>query len=319
MKQVDVPRMLDALGIQYREHGDELWAPCPHPSHKETRPSWSIADNPMGAGHGLHYCFGCQFTGNAIDLVMACLGDVSFSHACQWITDKGLWLNGAVPLDVSVEVTNAAARSKLKVPGGLRGGPLEDWVTPARRYAEERGLTNEQVMRWRIMYATDGAMAGRILFPLRDENGIWRSWHARTYSKQDKRYKNASNDDGYDPGAVFGMEHWPVRKARKNCSLVLTEGTLDALACERVITVDNCFICAIGGSEPHARQLLKLAGWASIICATDGDDAGDALAETLRQKLGAQSEVLRAPMPDGADAAGMDEDELLGVLSAADA
>ena len=312
-REVDIPRLCEALGIKTRTHGNELWAPCPHPDHKETRPSWSIAVNPTGPGNGLHYCFGCQFSGGALDLVMAALGGVSYSHARQWITDRGLWLEGAVPLHVELEVRRPD-RTNLRIPKGLLGGPLDTWVTPVRRYIVSRGVTAEQVMRWRMMYATDGTMAGRVVFPLRDERGTWKSFHARTYSNQDKRYKNAGNIDGFDPGAVFGQEHWPKREERFKNSLVLTEGTLDALACERAGAE---FICAIGGSAPHPRQLLKLSPWFRIVCATDGDHAGDALADTIKKQLARSCHVDRAPIPLGKDAAQLSCEELKEVLSAA--
>lgn len=299
---IDIPRLLDALNIQYRTHGTELWAPCPHPQHHETRPSWSIQSDPQSQSHGVHYCFGCQFTGGAIVLVQELIGGVSWGHAKQWVTDRGLWLKGAVPLDTAMEVRQPKSR-KLRIPAALLGGPLETWVTPARRYAVKRGLTPEQVLRWRIMYAIDGDMAGRIVFPIRTLAGEWQSFHARTYADHEKRYKNASDEDGYDPGAIFGGEHWaPHRDVKKASTLVVTEGALNALACERA---GANYVAAIGGSEAHPRQLLKLSEWGRILAVTDGDDAGEKLAEALRGQLARSTKVERAPMAKKMDAAEM--------------
>ena len=307
---VDVPRLLDALGIGYRTHGPELWAPCPHPEHKETRASWSIYWQAASPGNGGHHCFGCGFGGDALDLAAACLGGTSRAHARQWVTDHGLWLVGAVPLAVEL-VVRPSARQRLTLPLGLLGGPLGQWVTPVRRYMQGRGITATQVMRWRILYATDGSMAGRIVFPLRDERGEWLSFHARSYADQEKRYKNASAADGFDPGAVFGLEHWPAVAARKAETVVLTEGTIDALACERA---GANHICAVGGSQLHARQLLKLARWGRIVCATDGDAAGEKLANAVRGQLARTCTVVRAPIAKGEDAASMPVEALKEAL-----
>lgn len=305
----DVPRLLDALGLTVRKHGSELWAPCPHPDHVETRPSWSIIDLPYEKSNGTHHCFGCHFGGGPVDLVRAVVG-VSWGGARQWITDRHLWLKGSLPLAVEFQVVNRYATG-LKIPGGLISGPLPEWVTPVRRYVQGRGITDSQVQRWELCYAIDGAMGGRVVFPVKDETTKWLSWHARTYCDQDKRYKNASHDDGFDPGAIFGMRHWPAHEARKDATLVVTEGAIDSLACERA---GAAFIGAVGGSEPHARQLLKLGTWGRILVATDGDKAGDAMFRFLVHSLGGRSEVLRVAIPPGADAAELPVDQLRVLL-----
>jgi DNA primase len=307
-KSADVPRLLDALGIQTRDHGVELWGPCPHPDHDEKRPSWSIHNDPQDPANGSHYCFGCQFSGGPVDLVAAVRG-ISLGGARQWITDRGLWLKGSLPLAVRFEVTNRFRLMTLHLPSGLVEGPLARWPTPIRRYAESRGITAEQVERWELCFAVDGPMGGRIVFPVKDERGMWVGWHARTYCKQDKRYKNASRADGYDPGAIFGMRWWPPLEERGQ--VVLTEGALDALACERA---GARFIAAIGGSEAHARQLLKLQTWSCILIATDGDHAGDAVFKTLKSLLGSRCRVLRVDMPRGKDAAAIQEEQLRELL-----
>lgn len=227
-----------------------------------------------------------------------------------WITDNGLWLKGSLPLAVSFEITKLLS-NRLRIPSKLLSGPLNTWVTPVRKYALQRGLTEAQCFRWDICYAIDGAMGGRIVFPVKDENEEWLGWHARTFCNQDKRYKNASEADGYDPGAIFGMRHWPPPNERAGLSLVLTEGALDALACERA---GARFLAAIGGSEPHARQLLKLQQWDRILVATDGDHAGDRMFSTLQGFLGRRIDVRRVKIPTDYDAAELTRDQLRELL-----
>ena len=307
---VDVPKLLEALGINGRDHGEEMWSACPDPQHQETRPSWSIKNLPYQRINGTHYCFGCQLTGGPVHLVMVVVG-LSYLSAKNWITAKNLWLKGTLALAVKLEVTNKFATHGLRIPGGLVSGDLMQWASPVRKYALVRGLTAEQVDRWEICYAIDGAMAGRIVFPVKDTHARWMSWHARTFCDQDKRYKNASKADGFDQGAIFGMRHWPTIEERASACLTLTEGALDSLACERAGVQ---YIAAIGGSDPHTRQRLKLSGWGEILVATDGDDAGDKMFFDLRQTIGSRVNVSRVAIPRGTDAAELPERELKQLL-----
>ena len=310
-KLANLPKLLDYLGVKYRDHRGELWAPCPHPNHDEKRASWSIHNAPGNPeGHGSFYCFGCHFQGGPLDLVQAVLG-FSRSHAIAWMTEREFWLEGVVELKTAIEVRRAVG---LTVPTGLVSGkPLEEWHPMARDYAIGRGITAEQVTRWGLCYALTGDLAGRLVMPLRAPDGEWRSYHARTFVDSEKRYMNASTEQGYDPGAIFGAVRWPCVTERRSQTLVLTEGALDALACERAGVE---YVGAVGGSEVHPRQLLQLASWGRIVMASDGDAAGDALAVRVATMLRAHSVVVRAPIPKGCDAQDLDPYELAEVLDA---
>lgn len=59
---MNIPALLDCLGISCDIHGDEATALCP--AHDDHRPSWSI-----NVTTGLHHCFGCGYGGNYRRLV----------------------------------------------------------------------------------------------------------------------------------------------------------------------------------------------------------------------------------------------------------
>lgn len=312
---VDVRRLLEELGIQFREDHSELWACCPSPKHDEAEASWSINAKQGDDACGLHHCFGCGWGGTPVDLVAEVIG-IQPSSAKQWIRDRGLVIGEVAALDLELVVRRRAANG-LRVPTTL-GGPLPAWATPARRYAVSRGITAEQVARWDLGYAVDGRLAGRLIFPVADEVGRLRSFHARDFTgRSPKRYMNATRHDGHDPGAIFGVRHWPPSPDyRKRRAVVLTEGALDALACERA---GATFIAAIGGSEPHGRQLVKLSTWGQVIVATDGDAAGAKVANIISAALGRVCQVTRANMPPAADACDLTRDELAAILKQCDA
>lgn len=309
---VDVRRMLELLGIQFTEQHGELWARCPSPAHHESEASWSINAKTGDDATGLHHCFGCGFGGSPVDLVAEVMGTQP-SSARQWLKDQGLVISEAPPLDVELIVRRKATRA-LRVPATL-GGPLPFWPTPVRRYAVKRGITEGQVIRWDLAYAIDGRLAGRLVFPVADELGRLRSFHARDFTGASaKRYMNATRHDGHDPGAIFGMRHWPPSlDFRKRSMVVLTEGALDALACERA---GATFIAAIGGSEPQPRQLVKLSTWGAVVIATDGDRAGDKVARIITDALGRRCVIRRATMPPKCDACDLTREDLRAILKA---
>ena len=291
-KAVEVPRLLLALGIEFRDHNGELWACCPHPKHNEHTASWSIGDA------GEHYCFGCKWNGGVLELVLKVVGLSSFGAAHQWVQEKGLYLDGPLPLAVQVQVTRPdLSRPEVQVPADARFGPIEKWVTPAKRYAIKRGLTEAQVQRWGIGYACGGYYANRIIIPTRTRAGRLINITGRAWSPtKTPKYLNAKELHGWDASAVFGEQHWPEYPARS--TLVLCEGELNALACERVGAE---FIGALGGSQLEKEQVLKFSQFQRVILAVDIDRAGTDIAANLRATLVRWKRVSRVAFPDDRD------------------
>lgn len=275
-RAVDVPRMLMLLGIEFRDHHGELWACCPFPGHDEKTPSWSIDSD------GLHYCFGCEAGGGPADLVMRVYGFAAFSSALSWLEEHGLYVDGALPLEVEVQLQHRSlVRPEVQVTPDMRFVPLEKWVTTARRYARKRGVTPQQVERWGLGYAAGGWFAGRLLLPTRE----WRTGRlinvtGRLWGGEGPKYLNSKESHGADPSAIFGEQHWPQHAGLS--TLVLCEGELNALACERV---GAQYVGALGGSVLDKGQVLKLSAFQKVIIAVDMDRAGSKVAEALRATL----------------------------------
>ena len=298
MIRVDVPAMLDALGIEYRQHGTELWAACPHPNHPEKTASWSIGEESGG-----HHCFGCDWSAGPIGLVMTRIGLSGYSAAHEWLKEKGLLLSGELPLAVKLEIRRPLARQGMLLPPDAVIADVTRWVTPARRYIESRGVTPEQVKNWGLGYAVNGYYAGRVLLPTRERttgrllNITGRDFiKAKGPGKPRPKYLNAREEDGWDRSAVFGEAGWPNHPGGE--TLVLFEGELNALAGERVGVE---FFGALGGSQLEKEQVLKLSRFGRIILAVDIDKAGSRIAEQLRATLVRWRRVSRVAFPDKRD------------------
>lgn len=293
-RPIDIPRMLKLLGIEFKNHNNELWACCPFPEHDEKTASWSIKPN----GH--HYCFGCQKGGGAANLVMRVYGFMAFSSALAWIDEHGLFGDGKLPLEVDVVITRPSLdRMEIEPPVDARFFAMSEWkVTVAKRYALKRGITPYQVDRWGIGYATGGYYANRILLPTREyQSGRLINITGRAWSPtKTPKYLNAKEAHGWDPGAVFGEQHWGPYLG--SSTLVLCEGELNALACERV---GAQYVGALGGSTLDKEQVLKLSVFRKVIIAVDIDRAGTQVAEQLRSTLARWRKAVVVQFPDKRD------------------
>ena len=279
-RQPDVPRVLMALGIEFRDHNGELWACCPHPKHHEKTASWSIDHD------GGHHCFGCKWEGGILELVLRAVGLSTYGAAYSWMEEKGLYMDGALPLAVELQLRRPDQVTELVFDADARFKPLKEWVTPARRYALARGLTAAQVARWGLGYATGGFYANRILLPTRSRQGRLLNITGRAWSPtKTPKYLNAKELHGWDPGAIFGEQHWPEYLTR--ATLVLCEGELNALAVERrnLQVPGGLYIGALGGSQLEKEQVLKLGQFQRIVLAADMDRAGSDLVKALRATL----------------------------------
>lgn len=298
---IDVPALLERLGISAK--GTRwLVARCPNPDHNDSSPSWRILDDPNDSKreHGKHHCFGCGFGGWPVNLVETVLG-CTRAEAWDWLKGRAEEVSQAPVTGLQVAVSDVRLRRHEEaMPPGVVFAPLAEWPTPPRRYAERRGLTAEQVERWRIGYGIGGEVEGRVVLVARDETGRVLDWTARDFAWQRvgserRRHRHPTRRGGPDPGALFGEEHWPERGVR--CVGVVTEAAWDALAIERAT---GFHIGALFGSATkvmHPRVLMRLASWAAVLVATDGDEAGEEAFELIRGALSRHTKVRRVPMP----------------------
>lgn len=308
---VDVPRLLLALGIDAKRKGRNWTALCPF--HVDTKPSWDMRDQQGHERHARHHCFACKAGGTAASLVKDLLNLEDYAAAHEWLSDNGITTDPDTPVDVDVETRLGGfdPDRSTRVPLGVVFAPLSRWVSSARAYAVKRGITDAQVDKWGLGYAIDGRCVGRIFVPIRDEEGVLLSYTARSYTGGDIRYLTPRREEGLRTDAVFGMAEWKDRTR-----VVVTEGALNALACERAGALQ---IGALGGSEVTPSVIAEVSAFDRITILTDADAAGDSAALQLYFALARwrNAERLRiGPGPDGRkrDANDLTVDELRAML-----
>lgn len=295
MKLVDVPSLLDRLGITAKRKGREWWACCP--LHEERTPSWQMRDDDQDPDrHGRWRCLGaCHTGGGPIGLVMHVLS-LEAREAWEWIK------TGSVIERIALAISfddGAPDLSRFvfgfRLPLGVEFAPFFDWPKPAANYLESRGVTAEQVDRWGIGYAMGGKLAQRIVFPWRDGiDGKLLGYTARAYVPGNKRYLEPGEKEGAARGAVYGEEHWPPPRARD--VVVVTEGSIDGLAIERATGLAFGAAC---GSQLLPAHAAKLSTFPTVLVASDPDEAGRKFQASIAGMLARWSRVVPVDLPTG--------------------
>lgn len=293
MKRIDIPSLLERLGIKTKRKGRELWACCP--LHEERTPSWQIrddADDPEK--HGRWRCLGkCHTGGGPVSLVMAMLG-LEAKQAWEWIKTGSV--RETVPLEIRFD-DNSPDLSRFlfgfQLPQGVEFGPLFDWPAPAAFYAQKRGITAGQIDKWGIGYAIDGRLAKRIVIPWRDSNGKLLGYTARAYTPNEKRYLQPKEEERPAQGVVYGEEHWPPPGAARDV-LIVIEGEIDGLAVDRA--TGFCFGAACGSNFVPAHA-SKFSTFKRVMIAGDPDAAGNAMTSSIVRTLAHHTKVIPIELP----------------------
>lgn len=307
-KRIAVPNLLAALGIEYQRRGSQLVASCPF--HEDRDPSWAIRDAFGDDKNGKHRCLSCHEGGGIIKLVSAVLR-LDPENSANWLLQSGL-VDGSVASGLDIAMTDPLGEParQIRMPPGVHFGELGSWTLTPRRYALSRGLTPEQVLRWNIGYAVDGWLGGRLVIPVRTENGELVSYEARSFIGAPNKYKRPSSSEGGPSWAIFGAEHWGAER-----EVIVTEGALNALACERAGAPAVAAIC---GSILESDHVLELAPrFDRIVIATDPDKAGEKATRDLIGSFGRWKDVRIAKLPSGKDCADLPLAELVAILKEA--
>lgn len=312
---IDAAQLLDELGIAFTRRGQELWSSCPMPEHDDSTPSWSLLDSPGNPQHLYWHCYGCGASGAAVTLVRRVFGWTERGGGDQaraWLAEREDGATTALPRSVGVELRGYAGRHVFELPPGVVvDQPLDQWPTAPRDYAAGRGLGAQQVERWGIGYALGGRLAGRLVMPLADERGVVGSYQARTFVGSLTKYQTPDEETEQPvPGSLFGRRWWGAAPGRRR--LVLCEGALDALACERcgaehvaALSGAGCLRRVGGEDQIDPAVAALLATWPVVLVVTDPDRAGDKLAGIVSGAVGRYSDCRRVRLPAGLDACAM--------------
>lgn len=96
----------------------------------------------------------------------------------------------------------------------------------AYSYLKSRGLTDNDMIKYRIGFCESGRYRNRIIIPSYDSNGVLNYFVARTIDKDNKRSYDAPS---VNKSEIIGFEYY----INWNVPVVLCEGAFDAIAIKR--------------------------------------------------------------------------------------
>ena len=247
---------------------------CPLPDHEDRTPSCSMS---LVNGKWLVKCFGCDFSGDGIDLLAALDGMTT----SEWLRIRAS-REAPLPVPAPARRRPEPTFQPLCTPEELAGyldachRALLDGAdsAAARRYARERGLTGEEVRAWRIGFGVSTkipklwCMQGRLVFPC--PGGV----EARAIDGAQPKYLAANLlTDRKMPFALDEVQ--PDRGP-----LVIVEGAFDAIALHRV----EVQAIAVRGKPlaDEAARLLAERGFTSGYISLDADAGRGAVLEVGR-------------------------------------
>ena len=235
--------LLSERNIDFSVKGQDAIISCLNPEHDDSNPSLRV-DKVTGIMH----CFSCGFSGNL------------FTHF------------GAPesPLEVRIHrLKDKIARSKSQTVGIQLPEDRIEWKGGSFRNISEETLKIWQAFTWNVP-----KFEGRIIFPIRDITGKTVALLGRKISGMTDKYYI------YPQGVE--MPFCPAKVKPINNRVILVEGIFDALNLWDHGLRNT--VCCFGTQQMNwvKLSLLKLQGVQGIDIMSDGDEAGQTAAETLK-------------------------------------
>ncbi len=301
------------------------------PFHPEKSPSFSVNEE-----QGLFYCFGCQKSGDSITFLRELEG-LDFVGAVERLAakanlslrytdaDGGQFRKRRLQLSDIVERAVEWYHQRLLV--GADAGP-------ARGYLRSRGITGDDVRRFRLGWAPEGwdelsralrvsdddwrdsglglinrrgrqqdFFRGRILFPIFDPQGDPIGFGGRKMQGADgPKYLNPGSTPIYDKSKVlYGLSAAKADIVQVQEAIVC-EGYTDVIGFFQAGMGRAVATCGTALTEDHVKLLTRFAK--RLVLAFDADGAGQAAAERFHQwEQTYELDVVVANLPDGVDPA----------------
>jgi DNA primase len=288
-KKVEI--LVEILGSPSHS-GSELLFKCPFCDHHKKKLSVNIAKNAAK-------CWICNWSTPNLTRIVKRLGD--YSQISLWNELCGIIEIGEY--DKIFQFENEVLEDKeevIQLPEEFQSLCNRDkslTSLKARRYLKERGITNEDILRWKIGYAVSGEYEGRVIVPSFNNDGKVNFFVGRRYHDSDwSKYKNPD----VSKDIIFNELYvdWDV-------DVVIVEGVFDAIKAGNAIPL-------LGSTLKENSKLFKdlIRRDPAIYIALD-PDAERKAEKLIKDLLNYDAEVYKIPVPDGKDIGDMSHSEFL--------
>lgn len=234
MNKKEAKRILHETLGNYADKGTELLFACPACDHHKRKFSVNLVKNAFK-------CWVCDYRGRNLRRVVRRFG--SYTQLQKWdqITNRTDLERYS---ELFMEPIDEAGRQKIQLPKefiSLCSNKIPATGTYALKYLQSRGVTPEEIVRWKIGYCFSGEYRNRIVIPSFDEDGDVNYFIARSYTGDSYKYKNppASKD------VIFNHLYidW-------NRDLTIVEGAFDALVAGNAVPI-------LGSTLRNGSELIR--------------------------------------------------------------
>ena len=221
MNKKEAKKVLYETLVTYYDKGEELLFSCPSCNHHKSKFSINLDKN-------AYKCWVCDYRGRNIRRVIRRFG--TYTQLVSWnqLSDE----TDLQRID-DLFMENSVSQSKIEVqlPAeflSLATTPLPATGVRAFKYLKTRGVTEADILKWKIGFCFSGEYRNRIIIPSFAENGDCSYFIARSYTGDSYKYKNprASKDVVFNELFI----DW-------NKDLTIVEGVFDALVAGNAVPI----------------------------------------------------------------------------------
>jgi len=221
MNRAEAKKILyETLGT-FADKGSELLFACPACNHRKSKFSVNLGKNAFK-------CWICDYRGRNIRRVIRRFG--SYVQLRKWdaITDRTDLSRFA---ELFMDEGEAEGEQKIQLPEEFVSLANKDLPLSANRplrYLKQRGLTKQDIIRWKIGFCYDGEYRSRIVIPSFGSSGYPNYFVARTYGESRLKYKNPPASKNIVFNDLF--VNW-------NTDLTIVEGVFDAIVAGNAVPI----------------------------------------------------------------------------------
>ena len=300
---VSMEMVLANYGIHLHRLDDAyLRGRCPLPSHTSKGSRESFIVNTKKNAWACHSAScvaarGGRLGGNVLDFVAAMEG-CAIREAAVKLQD-GHFVTAIAPEFVTYPNEadgGASGTGGVPLPFALRR------IDCSHPYLTERGVNPEVARHFGLGYNRgEGSMAGRIVIPIHDENGLLVAYAGRSIDQTEPRYRFPAR---FRKSLVLFNLH---RAAAAGKSVIVVEGFFD---CLRVHEAGLPGVVALMGCSLSIRQEeLLCERFQEVTLFLDGDSAGRTAGAAIAQRLVSKvsTRLIEAPAGSQPDQLGADQ------------
>ena len=182
MPKKKIKILREVLGDSYKARDEYLFY-CPKCKHHKKKLSLNISKNKFK-------CWICDYKGNSIHRLVRRWGSFTQQQAWSDLTSD-FNINAFENLFGVEDVIED--KQVIELPKEFKTLTTTDGSVaslPPKKYLRTRGVTRNDILKWKIGYCSFGPYQGRIIIPSFNDDGDINYFIARTYDSNWKKYQN---------------------------------------------------------------------------------------------------------------------------------